>query len=231
MECTIDLSDIVNKILSEFNKSPKDIAKKKHGSIKEYTCYDVVTRLLKYKGRVSIEKVFPEIKSRVTINKVLVGAFGIKPIKEKTWLVYILEKANLKYCNLCQNILDLSNFYVNNTKVSYSPICKVCDLQIGKEYRENNREKEKERSHSYYKRHIGEAAARNSYRKGRIKIATPSWANLDRIKELYSSRPEGMHVDHIIPLKGALVCGLHVENNLQYLLASENISKGNKYTP
>lgn len=57
----------------------------------------------------------------------------------------------------------------------------------------------------------------------------PKWANIQAIKDIYMNRPKGYHVDHIIPLQGNNVCGLHVETNLQYLPASENISKGNKF--
>ena len=57
--------------------------------------------------------------------------------------------------------------------------------------------------------------------------AIPKWANLEKIKEIYLKRKKGYHVDHIIPLQGKNVCGLHVENNLQCLKAKYNLSKGN----
>ena len=57
----------------------------------------------------------------------------------------------------------------------------------------------------------------------------PKWADLKKIMEIYVNRPEGYHVDHIIPLRGKLVSGLHVESNLQYLPALENMKKHNKF--
>jgi 5-methylcytosine-specific restriction endonuclease McrA len=50
----------------------------------------------------------------------------------------------------------------------------------------------------------------------------------DGINEFYKNRPSGYEVDHIIPLQGKLVSGLHVIWNLQYLTPTENRSKGNR---
>ena len=62
----------------------------------------------------------------------------------------------------------------------------------------------------------------------RLHKATPKWVDKNQIRQIYEGRPEGFHVDHIVPLKGKNVCGLHVPWNLQYLPAIENRKKSNK---
>lgn len=71
--------------------------------------------------------------------------------------------------------------------------------------------------------------AYNARRRANKASATPSWADLNKIKEVYKNCPIGYHVDHIIPLQGFLVSGLHTENNLQYLPIKENLTKYNKF--
>lgn len=60
---------------------------------------------------------------------------------------------------------------------------------------------------------------------------TPVWSDLKEIKIIYDNCPKGYSVDHIIPLQGKLVSGLHVPSNLQYLTQSENCKKYNTFDP
>lgn len=66
----------------------------------------------------------------------------------------------------------------------------------------------------------------------RVRQATPKWASRQELDDVYL---EATHmqlcVDHIIPLKHKLVCGLHVAANLQLLTRSENAKKSNKFDP
>ena len=67
--------------------------------------------------------------------------------------------------------------------------------------------------------------------------ATPIWADFDAILKIYemaqSMRDSGVpcEVDHIIPLRSNLVCGLHVESNLQIVNPMTNNKKGNRWWP
>jgi post-segregation antitoxin (ccd killing protein) len=105
--------------------------------------------------------------------------------------------------------------YYNSNKL-------ICNIRSRK-YRENNPEK---------------FIAINSKRRAAKVKATPEWLTKEDfldIEELFLCAKmfklytgQEYHVDHIVPLQGKNVCGLHVLWNLQILPAKENLSKSNK---
>ena len=101
-------------------------------------------------------------------------------------------------------------------------IKRTCEWQI------NNRDQYNRNSRNFKKRHPGRGNANTVRRNAKKFSAIPRWADLDKIRAVYESCPEGHHVDHIIPLNSPIVCGLHCEDNLQILTATENLKKGNR---
>lgn len=129
---------------------------------------------------------------------------------------YILLYSGLKYCPTCKHILPTDDFYHNNTRLDkLSSVCSSCQRNLFKNWY-NNTDGYISKMHSVARR-------------TKMRLAFPLWANSQKIREIYKNCPQGMQVDHIIPLNGALVSGLHVENNLQYLSKEDNLKKGNKY--
>lgn len=94
---------------------------------------------------------------------------------------------------------------------------------------ELNREHHNEIRRSWDRENKGKVNAKTARRRSMRSNATPPWANQQRIAKLYEECPDGYHVDHVIPLQGRNVCGLHCEDNLQYLPAHENHVKSNKF--
>lgn len=101
-----------------------------------------------------------------------------------------------------------------------------------------NRDKRCESSSRWAKANPEKNAARVAMRNAAKILATPGWASIVAINEIYAdaslkSRETDVawHVDHVIPLRSELVCGLHCEQNMQVLPAQENIIKGNRFWP
>lgn len=98
----------------------------------------------------------------------------------------------------------------------------------GTEYRR----KQKAKSERIRRQRDDVKAARRAERMKRLadtRHRTPPWSNIERIKEIYQDAQKmgpNYHVDHIVPLNGRTVSGLHVPENLQIIPAMENLLKG-----
>ena len=80
----------------------------------------------------------------------------------------------------------------------------------------------------YYQRTRAQQIFRSYQRLEVVKQQTPKWADLGKMNEFYRNCPPGHEVDHIVPLQGREVRGLHVEANLQYLPRQQNRAKSNR---
>jgi 5-methylcytosine-specific restriction endonuclease McrA len=123
-------------------------------------------------------------------------------------------------------------------------------IAAGRRYYEKNREaviaraaarptKEKRRNRAEYKdRNVDVVRADTSVRRRRHREATPVWLTKDerlKMRELYvqarkltALTNEQYVVDHIVPLQGETVCGLHVPWNLRVITQEKNLKKSNK---
>lgn len=118
--------------------------------------------------------------------------------------------------------------------------------QKASSYRENNPEfkkkimlRQREASKRHYRENKSDYISKDAKRRANKISATPVWLSDEqkgRINNIYKvcksvSEKTGKlhHVDHIVPLKGENICGLHVPWNLAIIPAKMNLSKGNKY--
>lgn len=101
-----------------------------------------------------------------------------------------------------------------------------------------NREKASRNACEWAKKNPEKSSLRAAEYRAKRRSAIPSWANRKEILEFYveakriSKETGVLHsVDHIVPLKSDLVCGLHCQENLRIITHSENCAKQNRYWP
>lgn len=94
--------------------------------------------------------------------------------------------------------------------------------------------KARQQQRESYGRNRAKYIARARNREIGLALATPAWADLKKIQAIYAeaarlTRETGIphEVDHYYPLRSKVMCGLHVETNLQILKAEKNRKKSN----
>lgn len=107
-----------------------------------------------------------------------------------------------------------------------------------KAYRDKNKDKKKEYFKRYKTKNSVKVNAWNAKRRAAKIQRTPSWLTkddywlLEQAYELAALRTKmfgfDWHVDHVLPLQGKTISGLHVPTNLQVIPGPENVKKGNR---
>jgi hypothetical protein len=133
-------------------------------------------------------------------------------------------------CQCCKEIKESSKFSKNVSRPSgFSHYCKACVSKRNKSLPVDHA-KHYAKNETYYK-------IKAAFRKKSVRQATPKWLSAKdkakivdvylHAKDCQAVTGESYHVDHIVPLQGENVCGLHVPWNLCVLPAEVNIRKSN----
>ena len=156
-----------------------------------------------------------------------------------------------KKCKKCSVVKPIEEFHKHKMmRDGHLNICKACKLPyISKWQKENRgkklatcarwRDKHREQHNAignrWRKENPGASNAIVQARRARLLRATPKWSNKFFVDEIYRlgalrTKVTGIEweVDHIIPLRNPLVCGLHWEGNMQVIPAEHNNRKGNR---
>lgn len=226
----MDNKQIADIVLDRLGFMPNQILKKAHGNTREISALQLVLTILDSGDGNSSAKILGI--SRQTFNRCISNT--ITPILgklnggEDTFIFRFYKLAEIRKCRECNRVKRHVEYHKDSSdSMGISRTCKSCRVSIAKEYYKSDNGKLRHKES--YGRNKGVIANRNAEAKINRDLRIPKWSETDLIAKFYAECPEGFHVDHIIPLRGKIVSGLHVISNLQYLTIKDNLEKGNKF--
>lgn len=153
------------------------------------------------------------------------------------------------WCHDCRKIEKKKWYQANSetekvkakeTYKTYYPLNKEKISARTIEWQKNNKEKYSAKSRRWYENNKEKSFAYSAKYRASKSNACPAWLDENMSKEIESfyqkahkiSAETGVaqEVDHIVPLRGEIVCGLHVPWNLQVITQFENRSKRNNWS-
>ena len=137
--------------------------------------------------------------------------------------------AKERYANKKKQILEKQHKYIDNNREKIN--------SRNNQYKANNLDKCNNLTKAWKQNNKSNVIASNGKRRATLLSAVPKWITVDELwmieqaYELAQLRTKVFgfkwHVDHVIPLLGKNVCGLHTPYNLQVIPAKENLKKRN----
>lgn len=174
-------------------------------------------------------------------NKDIMKEEWRKKAKQEREAIYA---KGVKTCSDCDEELPVSAFPMRKRKrtdgssyMHLHSMCKTC--KNNKAAVQRATPEGKATAKAYRQSPAGKARAKRDrdLRKKRNRQATPKWLSKEHKQQIFDTYElmrdcravtgEDYHVDHIVPLRGENICGLHVPWNLQVLPGYVNISKSN----
>jgi hypothetical protein len=203
----------------------------KHGHVCERfvaqkTCVECKQKFDKEYYEKNKERLLKKVKNYAEVNKDKITQYNLE--------YYASNKEHMKK-NSSQRYKEKREEIREKTKEYYQRNSEKIRARV-REYSLKNKEKVRAARKAYRLKNVAVLTVIKTNRKRHVKKATPFWADMQRIKVKHKERiamtnMTGLehHVDHIVPLQGANVCGLNIPANMRVILARDNISKRNKW--